>query len=136
MRLLKKCLKASTAALLGLPTSVFAQDTVNIGDFRKLTDPIPVNPDYTVVLAKLINEFLFWAGIIAFLYVLYGGFLYLTAGGDSSAVNRAKGTIINAAIGVVIISLAYFLIRATINTPECFGGKVKPEACLSKPVTP
>ena len=46
-------------------------------------------------------------GVVLFLYLLYGGFLWMTAGGDAGQVKTATAVIRNAIIGLVIITLAY-----------------------------
>lgn len=46
---------------------------------------------------------------------MVGGFLYLTSNGESKKVDQAKTTLINATIGVVIVTLAYFIISVFIS---------------------
>ena len=41
-------------------------------------------------------------GYIAFFFVLYGGFLFLTGGSNPSQIEKARKTILNAVIGLVI----------------------------------
>ena len=49
------------------------------------------------------------AGIIAFIFLVYGGFMYLTAAGNPEQSKKGGQAIINAIIGLVIIALAYGL---------------------------
>ncbi len=51
------------------------------------------------------------AGMAAFVFLLIGGFRYLTAGGDEKAVADAAKIITNAVIGLVIIFVAWWVIR-------------------------
>ncbi len=61
---------------------------------------------------KIILGYIFlWAGIIAFFYVLWGGFMYLTAGGDPGKTAQGQKTITNAIIGVIILFVSYALVR-------------------------
>jgi hypothetical protein len=46
------------------------------------------------------------AGIVAVAYLIYGGYMYITAGGQEGG-GKAKNTILNAIIGLVIIIAAY-----------------------------
>jgi hypothetical protein len=55
-------------------------------------------------------------GVIALGYIVYGGFLYITAHGDSGQVDSAKTTIINAIIGIVIIGVAAALVNFVVTT--------------------
>lgn len=46
-------------------------------------------------------------GVIVVLLIIYGGFIWMTAGGDPDKVNKAKKIIYNAIIGLVIIFAAF-----------------------------
>ncbi len=85
---------------------------VSIGD---LSVHIISGTDLIEVLGRLVNVVLLWAGILAFFYALYGGFLYLTAGGDSSKASAARQTIYNALIGVIIIALSLVVVRYVVG---------------------
>ncbi|MFO0704674.1 MAG: pilin [Candidatus Andersenbacteria bacterium] len=54
------------------------------------------------------------AGAVAVLYLIVGGFLYITAGGDEGRIEKAKNTIKNAIIGIVVILLALVIVL-TLN---------------------
>lgn len=47
------------------------------------------------------------AGITAFIYILYGGWKYITSGGNPSEAQVGKKMIIGAVVGLFIIALAY-----------------------------
>jgi hypothetical protein len=72
------------------------------------------------VIVNIINFMLLVGGIIAFLFALYGGFLYLTAGGDAARAGTGRTVIVNAVIGIIIIFLSYaiilFFVRFTNRT--------------------
>jgi threonine/homoserine/homoserine lactone efflux protein len=55
------------------------------------------------------------AGIVAFFYLIYSGFTYLTAGGNADNAKKGQQGIINAIIGLVIIFLAYAIVAAVVN---------------------
>ena len=67
----------------------------------------------TVIIARLIRTLMSFLGVIAVVFVLYGGFSYMMAAGDPAKVNRAKGIITNAVIGLVIV-IASFAITSFI----------------------
>jgi len=54
-------------------------------------------------------------GIIAFLFILYGGFQYLTGGDKPDKVEGARKTIFNAVIGLVISISAVAIINFTFG---------------------
>ena len=58
-------------------------------------------------LGMLISVLLGVLGIIFLVLTIYAGFLWMTAGGDSKQVDKAKNIIITAVIGLVILLSAY-----------------------------
>ncbi|QQR60456.1 hypothetical protein IPH19_03515 [Candidatus Uhrbacteria bacterium] len=60
-----------------------------------------------IIIGNIINVVLGFMGIVLLFYLLYGGFLWMTSGGDSKGVDAAKTMIRNAIIGLVIIVSSY-----------------------------
>lgn len=62
---------------------------------------------------NILNIILVLAGYVAVAYVMWGGFKYLTANGDSGSIASAKKTITNALIGLLIalsaVAIIYFV---------------------------
>jgi hypothetical protein len=56
------------------------------------------------------------AGVIAFAYLIYSGFLYLSAGGNAESAKKGQQGILNAIIGLIIIALAYTITTALVGT--------------------
>jgi len=65
-----------------------------------------------------INVVLGVLGILATIMILYAGFLWLTAGGNTDQVGKAKKIIKQAIIGLIIISLAYGIVGFVFNIFE------------------
>ena len=63
------------------------------------------------VFRTILNFFLLIAGLAAFFFIVYGGFVYLTAGGDAAKATQGRTYIVNAVIGVVIIAASFALAR-------------------------
>lgn len=63
--------------------------------------------DIKITIGSLIRTALSILGIIALCIVLYGGFVWMTAGGDVEKVDRAKRILINGGIGLVIILMSW-----------------------------
>src|SRR5581483_4205681 len=58
-------------------------------------------------LAKtVVNIFSLIVGVVAVIMIIYGGFRYITSGGETTAVGNAKNTIIYAIIGLLLVALA------------------------------
>lgn len=49
-------------------------------------------------------------GVMAFIYILYGGVKFVTSGGNPAGAEEGKKMIIGAIIGIMIISLAYVVV--------------------------
>lgn len=67
-------------------------------------------------LESFLKDYLFTFGIgiaggIAFLYFLYGSFLYLTSAGNAETVGQAKEIIISALSGLIFILLSIFFLK-------------------------
>jgi TRAP-type C4-dicarboxylate transport system permease small subunit len=54
------------------------------------------------VVAAIIEILLRVAAIAAVIFIIYGGFSYTASQGDPEATSRAKGTLVNALIGLAI----------------------------------
>lgn len=78
------------------------------------------------IVGNIIKIALGFLGVIAISLVLYGGFLYMTAGGDEAKVAKAKKVLINSFIGLVIVfasySIASFVIKSLQGDQNGVGG--------------
>ena len=67
----------------------------------------------TKITLNILNIIMVLAGYVAVAYVIWGGFKYLTANGDSGSIASAKKTITNALIGLLIslsaVAIIYFI---------------------------
>ena len=59
------------------------------------------------IIGQIIGAVLGLVGIVLLVLLLYGGYVYMTAGGSPEDVKKAKAILTNAIIGLVIITLAY-----------------------------
>ncbi len=86
-------------------------------DFGALNSAIGVDPSLTGknAIGAIVSRFLLYlfpfAGLLLFIYLIIGGFSYLTSGGDPKAMEQAKGKITNAIVGFIIIFVAYWLVQ-------------------------
>jgi|GEM_PF-762591 len=78
----------------------------------------------TDTIKKIVTAVLGIIGLIAVLYLIYGGVLYLTSGGNEEQVGKAKNVILYAIIGVIIIVLSYAIVSWVFT--KFFGGEIKP----------
>lgn len=71
--------------------------------------------DLTLIVARLIRTAIGFLGIVAVVFVLYGGFLYMTAGGADDKVKRAKKVFTSAIIGLVIVFSAFAIVQFVLS---------------------
>ena len=75
----------------------------------------PKLADLEFVFQRLLTAVFALAGLAAFVYLLIGGYKYITAGGDEKAVMAAKQTLTYAIVGLVIVVGGYLLLN-TLST--------------------
>ncbi|MFA6254990.1 MAG: TrbC/VirB2 family protein [Patescibacteria group bacterium] len=92
--------------------------------------------DIRVTIMKIIRVILGFVGVIAIVIVIYGGYTWMTSGGNAEKIEKAKKILINAVIGLVIIFSAFaivsFIIRAlegALAPPGPLPGGPIPGAC-------
>jgi Type IV secretion system pilin len=67
-------------------------------------------------LARTVTEwFSIIVGAISVIMIIYGGFRYITSGGDSGRVGNAKNTLIYAIVGLVIVALAQLIVNFVLT---------------------
>lgn len=68
------------------------------------------------VFQSITNMLLFVIGSISVIMLVVGGLRYVVSGGEASAVNAAKNTILYAIIGVIISLFSYAAIAFVIGS--------------------
>jgi hypothetical protein len=63
------------------------------------------------LVSNILNLVFVIAVIIALAFLIYGGIKWITSGGDKTKVEGARNTIVAALIGLVLVFLAYFILR-------------------------
>lgn len=109
--------------LFFLPSLVFAQGDVSrgLGGIRLLFPIGGIAGSQTLtgpggLIYRIISLLLFVAGGLAVLFVIIGGYQYITAAGNEEQSEKGKKTLVNAIIGVVVIVLAWVIINVVVNT--------------------
>ena len=74
------------------------------------------NVDLSTIAKKVINILSIIVGIVAVIMIIYGGFKYITSGGDTGNVSGAKNTLIFAIVGLIIVALAQFIVHFVLNS--------------------
>ena len=68
------------------------------------------------IVNTVISIFSWVVGIVSVVMIIFGGFKYITSGGDSNGVTSAKNTILFAIVGLVIVALAQIIVKFVIGT--------------------
>ena len=89
---------------------------------------VPIIPNTTAsasslseLFTKASNIIALVAGALAFVYLVYSGIMYLTAGGNPDAAKKGQQGILNAIIGLVIIVAAWAIINAVVGSLSGIG---------------
>ncbi|MFA5093600.1 MAG: hypothetical protein WC543_06675 [Candidatus Omnitrophota bacterium] len=100
-------------AVLFLSLPSFADD-YGLTDAAKvagLKNEINKQTTFFGVVGLVVNAVLSLVGIIFFALTLYAGLRWMTARGDSAAVDKAKDILESAAIGLIIVISAYAIVN-------------------------
>jgi len=72
--------------------------------------------NFADIAKTIVNVFSIIVGVVAVIMIIYGGFRYITSGGESGAVGNAKNTIIYAIVGLILVALAQVIVHFVLNT--------------------
>lgn len=67
------------------------------------------------VVANALNAVYFWTGILAVIVIIIAGFYYVTSANNQERLTRAKNAILYAAIGLVVVLMAFVITRFVIG---------------------
>lgn len=62
------------------------------------------------LLGNIVQIVLALAGLVAVAMIIYAGFTYITSNGNAPMITKAKDTLVNWAIGLVVILGAYAIV--------------------------
>ena len=74
--------------------------------------------DVRVFIVEIVRYFITFLGIIAVAMVMYSGFLWMTSNGEPEKVTKAKRTLINSIIGLIVAISAFAIVTFIISLME------------------
>lgn len=82
------------------------------------------------VVGIVLKWLLTLAGVVATVFIIIGGYLYITAAGNEEQSEKGKKTLVNAIIGIVVVVLSMAIVTIVTNTlgstePLGFGEALK-----------
>jgi len=112
-------------ALIGLVIAILAAGTVNfianqLGGTNSVNG-LPNIVDTSTTLTNVVNILFGIIGAVALLMLVFGGFKYVTSGGESAKVNSAKNTILYALIGLTVCVLAVAIVNFIVFKLGSYG---------------
>lgn len=87
-----------------------------------------IEGNFFTLLGSLIGILVAVTGVILLVFIVIGGFYWMTAGGNTEQVAKAKRILVNSVVGIVIILISYsvaaFVQTAVIDrlrggSPDC-----------------
>jgi hypothetical protein len=69
----------------------------------------------TNIIHSIVNLLSVIVAIAAVIMIIFGGFRYITSGGNDTSVTSAKNTILYAIIGLVVVALSQLIVRFTLS---------------------
>jgi len=110
----------------GIPIDISAPHGIPAGGIWQLQNLFGTAWSVLFVLAIILCLFI----------VIWGGFNWITSGGDKQKLNQARQKIIFAVIGLVVVFLAVFVARSVVQflgystgTPPCRSVPGHPSPC-------
>lgn len=86
------------------------QAPVNGVTIPTITIPTTTNLSPQLVVTWALNWFLWIAGVIAFAFLIYGGIMFITSGGDAEKTTKARNTILYSVVGIIVIAASYGIV--------------------------
>lgn len=124
-----KALCARERGALDLPLTVKSCELVKDGKKDAVSAATPTivgfgtNPlcpakgpcDLPSIIGRVIRGLLGIVGTIALLMFVYGGFTWMTAGGEPEKIKKAKGILVWSTLGLVVIFSSYVIVNFIIE---------------------
>ena len=116
-KIIAKYIAAGSAFFI--PFTVFAQSGIDAG-LDKIGDVFPhqgltAQRTLSELILYIINIMLFFAGMIAVMFIIVGGYWYITSAGNEEQAEKGKTTLVNAIMGIILVILSWVIIRVVTN---------------------
>ncbi len=113
--LLATFLSLSLILLLISPMIIWGQATNDELEKLRKEAGYKAGTDLVVVIGMIINIILGLLGVIAVIFIVLGGFKWMTAGGSDEKIKDAKKMIGQGIVGLVIILAAYAIAKFVMD---------------------
>ncbi len=120
-----KTLKKNLYRLGGGTVAAAAGAQVALADAVGVPNPVG-KQDLGGVLVSVVNALLIFAGAVAVLFLIIGGFRYVISTGNEQQVEGAKKTILYAVLGLIVIFVAFVLVQLIETQLNVKSGFITP----------
>ncbi len=129
-------MKKFTAFIVGLVMAVsfllaavpaYAEDcppnSSNPTDIETICNPSPKffidfghdSNNFPALLLFIINALLALVGLVSMVFIMLGGFQYITSRGNEEQAETGKRSLTNAIIGLVVVVMSYIIVTVIVN---------------------
>ncbi len=77
--------------------------------------PPTISGNIGPIVERVTNYLFPIAGLLALIFVIIGGYMWIISGGDPGRVKQAQGTLTWAILGLVIVLVIFGVLRIVIN---------------------
>lgn len=77
--------------------------------------PVGFSPDLTALLTSLLSVVIAVVALLVFFYLIWGGFSWITSGGDKGKTEQARGKILAAVVGLIIVAASYAILNILVR---------------------
>lgn len=99
----------------GVCTVVGSSSSGSSGNVQPLQNPLG-DREIPTIVGDAVRIALGVVGAIALALFVYGGFVWMSAGGNSARVGKGREILVWASIGLIVIFLSYAILQFIINT--------------------
>lgn len=76
----------------------------------------PATKSINNLISTILNILSAVVGIVAIIMIIIAGMRYVTSGGSEQGIKSAKGTLLYAVVGLVIVALSQIIVHFVLNT--------------------
>lgn len=76
---------------------------------------VPLSAWAPTLFGRIIEAFLAAAGVVALIFVIWGGFLWLTSAGNTDKIKKGRDTLLWAILGLAAIFLSYVVLNFVLS---------------------
>lgn len=69
----------------------------------------------STIIGVVINILSVIVGIVAVIFIMVGGFKFITSGGDAQSIASARMTILYAVVGLVVVAMAQIVVKYVLH---------------------